>query len=229
MVLGCIQNFSCDTVIFSENKDNGYGNLGTGPFYFRLRLLYSSSGQSGGNSGWLVDTCRPYDDLTNELGFEFDKDRTTNAVQLFAIVAACLGGICMLYVCFHPCRRRRNSCRWKTYGGVMLCAGFAQGLTLLVTSSSICTNNPVLQVFEDSGWDIRSTFDDVCQPAIGYNCGIASTVLWLATGIVMMLCIPQPPKVDEDWVTSFGYWAMPTVENPKKVDQSCENDDHYSD
>jgi hypothetical protein len=223
MILGGIQNFSCQTVTFPQTRDNRYGNLDTSPFFFRVRLLYTSTG-SGSTGGWLVDTCRSYRDLTNELGFEFDEDRMTKAVQLFAVFAACLGGLSMILICLVPCHRRRNSCRWKTYGGLLMCTGVAQGLTLLVTRSSICTNNPVLQVFEDAGWSIRNTFGDECQTSAGFNCGICATALWLSTGAVMF-CLPPPPHVDEDWVTSFGYWAMPKIKNPKKDEQPHEDDD----
>jgi hypothetical protein len=237
MVLGWMQNFSCDTIQFEQTRDGdrGYGNLHTGPFSYRLRLFYIDAMNSGtgtnattntntttttaSSNGWLVDTCRSYQDLTDELGFEYDIDAMTRAVQAFAVIAVAVGGVCVVCICLYPFGRRRNRCLWKAYGTMMVCAGIFQGLTLLVIQSSICTNNPVLQVFEDAGWAIRTRYVGECQSGSGYNCGIASTALWVVSGILMILWLPPPPKVDEEWVTSYGYWAMPTVKNPKKEEE----------
>lgn len=221
LILGCVQNFSCKTVTFPQTRNTGYGNLDAGPFLFRLRVLYTNTG----DGDWLVDVCRSYKDLTDELGFGYDEDAMTIAVRTFAVAATFLGGLATALICLVPLYGRTTGLStWRSYGGVLILTGIVQGLTLLVTRSSICTNNPALQVFDDAGWSVANTFTTACQTSTGYGSGIAATALWLTTGI-MMFCLSPPKRVDEEWVTSFGYWGMPKNRNPKWEEDEQSNGD----
>mmetsp|Transcript_23368 Transcript_23368/g.38053 ORF Transcript_23368/g.38053 Transcript_23368/m.38053 type:complete len:101 (-) Transcript_23368:86-388(-) len=78
-------------------------------------------------------------------------------------------------------------------------------MSLNIVNSSLCDNNPVLQILDDASGttSLGNTFDDVCQVYMGFRCGIAATVLWLFLA-VCLLVLPAPSKWNDDWCSEHA-------------------------
>ena len=71
--------------------------------------------------------------------------------------------------------------------------GILQGLNLLILNSTICLENPFLKLLDELTHNTKlglnnelcDTFVDRCEIDIGFKCGIASTILWFVTGILI--------------------------------------------
>jgi hypothetical protein len=147
----------------------------------------------------VFEVCRPYS-IFPEWGVEVpDVDAATLTVRAFGIMAAIVSGIVMIYMCVAPCRKKMSTMKWKVYGVLLICSSVFQGICLMLPMSSLCTDNPVLQISTRIGNnEIVETFPKECQPDVGYRCGIVATALFFLTGIAMLLVVPPPRKVDRD-------------------------------
>jgi hypothetical protein len=148
------------------------------------------------------------------LGYVTDEDELTQRVRGFAIVAVILGafGLAGVFLVSHF---GASWCAWKFYGILFLFTSFFQGLSLLIYRSSICTDNPFLQILDDRRaviGPLRDTFPDTCVKYVGYNCGIASTVLWLFLGIAILF-VPAPEKWSDDWCSE----SIPMPEKDSEI------------
>jgi hypothetical protein len=206
VTLGAISNFSCYTVTipqFQQVGGSGFrrgGSLDTGPFSYRSnQIIFQAFNSSAGNtSSYAFDICRPYS-LFESSGYEWDQDSLTLAIRGFASIAITLGTIGLGGVLMVPCCGTTN-CRWNCYGLLFVLTGIFQGLCLTITRSTLCTDNPILQILADksSTRPFRDNFADSCEVYIGYNCGIAATTLWLIAGLCILI-VPAPEKWEDDW------------------------------
>lgn len=140
---------------------------------------------------WVYNTCRNYAYLDKQYGYSYDIDSKTRTIMAFGIIAPVIGAIACIFSYFVPCNGRAQDSRLKGIGLMFALTGIFQGITLLVPKSSICLDNPVLQVLESEFPEIRETFPDECEWAAGYKLGIASVVLWLVAG-VWIFVVPAP-------------------------------------
>lgn len=219
LILGCIQNFNCKTVAFPQvnvtHPDDTVGSFDSGPFSYRFTGVVNlfANATKEGTAVELWGVCRSYnkieDDLKkfipsyNETMWTSEDTEDLHLVQGMAIAAVILGSVMMLCVCNAPYCGIACLMQWKCYGFMFMITSILQGLSLLIFSSTICLDNPILRTMDENDsifGQMRDTFGDKCEIAVGAKCGIASTVLWFVTGAV--ICCKYPPgRYKEDCLT----------------------------
>jgi hypothetical protein len=213
-VLGAIANFSCKTVTIPQLIRGAGGGLDTGPFSYRTREVILSQ-NLGNTSTYVFDFCRSYN-LLEDAGLSWEQDQWTVAVRAFAFIAITFGilGLCVILAVPYC---GATNCRWKCSAFLFLLTGVFQGLCLTITRSSLCTDNPVLQILDDfsATSSLRGTFANECQAHTGYMCGVAATVLWLLTGL-FIFTVPTPVKWQDDWCSESSP-IPPTDQEPEKM------------
>lgn len=166
----------CQTIKYTNTRDDSIVmNFGV---FNRYGLEYVGTNQDG--EIIIRDTCIQYD------GVGFDAKWKT--VKAFAIIAPIFGGVLCFWtwvgVCFY-----KGKPFWQKAGIVFLITCFFQGLTLLFLQSNACHNNPTINNVEgQSGVDLQ--FNDECERDWGYNCVIASVVLWFASAVAAFAVPP---------------------------------------
>lgn len=153
IVLGTAANVYCETIKF-VNSDNLV--LYAGPWSYRTR----DTSEWIDGSTFVYTTCRYYNYLENDLGFSFTVDATTRAVWSFSIITPVVGALVLVGACLAPCMSFGDA-RWKAIGCMLITLSLFQGLTLMIESSSICNDNPVLQYIETNP-GLVGTFPDSC-------------------------------------------------------------------
>ena len=196
ILLGSISSFSCQTITFSQA---GGGSLDSGPFYYRSSNLVFL--QIGNSTQYAFDSCRPYSVL-DDIGFIYDVDSTTVAVRVFASIAIATGFISVFGVLSVPFIGA-SLCAWNMYGFLLILTCVVQAFTMLIMSSSLCLNNPILQIMEDISLTsaLRDSFEDECRPYRGYNMNIVSIIFYGIAGILVLI-MPAPEKWQDDWCSS---------------------------
>lgn len=177
----------CETLEFPQ--EDGDATLFVGAWSYRTRNYVQA-----GDEIWVFQTCRGYDYLDKELGFAFEMDSKAKTVQAFSIIAAIFGGLVTVASFMAPCSGALSESRWKMMGKIFLLVGIFQGLTLLIQSSSICLNNPVLQYLESQSLPLRDTLPDECQWGPGHKMNISAVVMWFAAGLATQIL--KCPEID---------------------------------
>jgi len=197
IILGCAANFFCETVKFTQVEGNNDLVLLAGPWSYKTADAYKWNGDL-----FVVRTCRNYNHLES-LGLDYTVDATTRTVWAFSLLAPMLGIFLILQACWVPlngnyfCLRTSNSTSsWKRMGGLFLFAGIFQGITLLIQSSSVCTDNPAIQYLEANQPDLANTLSSDCELAAGFGLNIASVVLWIIAGFCTFV-FPPPLVIRE--------------------------------
>lgn len=197
IIFGAAANFYCETVQFTQNPGNDGLVLYAGPFSYRTKDAFQWN-----NENYVYTTCRSYDYIKDSFGFRYTVDAKTKTVWSFAIMTVIFGGVFLVGACLAPCRTFGES-RWKALGCLLISMSLFQGLTLMIESSSICTNNPVRQFMETQNADLAATFSDTCEWATGYALNITAVVLWFLAGLSCYI-LPAPvvhaeyPKQDQE-------------------------------
>jgi hypothetical protein len=191
IILGTAANFVCETVKFEQEPGNADVTLYASPWNFRTIGTMEINGQV-----YAYSTCEYYSNLGDELGLGFSVDAKTRTVWAFSIMTPILGGFLLLAACLGPCRTVSPSA-WKCLGYFLIFISVFQGLTLLVKSSSICTNNPLRQFLEAGANDLADTFPETCEWATGYILNIVAVVCWILGGVLAITC-PSPEVYPEE-------------------------------
>mmetsp|Transcript_24404 Transcript_24404/g.26225 ORF Transcript_24404/g.26225 Transcript_24404/m.26225 type:complete len:351 (-) Transcript_24404:364-1416(-) len=229
LILGCIQNFNCKTITFPQN--NVSGSFDSGPFSYRfsgvqLDVLTNITTQEEEDIYTIWKICRSYrenrdlnssDYIENQsinasswLSSSVDNDPIILTVQAMAISAVILGSLLILGVCNVPYCGLACILQWKCYGFLFIITGILQGVSLLILNSTICLDNPYLRSLDEVAnnanniqiHELLDTFDDKCKIGVGFKCGIASTILWFITSV--LICLKRPPgKYEEDCLTQY--------------------------
>ena len=190
IVLGTASNVYCETLSFPQ--DGTEATLDVSPFYYRTKDMVDFADET-----WVVTRCRNYKYLDKELGFDYDKfDAKSRTVRAFAVITPILGGLAMVYAWIAPCVPHSPS-RWNGIGLLFLLSCIFQGLTLMVWTSSICTNNPVKQYLDAFYPESGETISDDCIKATGYTLNIISVVFWFLAGISIKAIPPPKPDFSE--------------------------------
>jgi hypothetical protein len=192
-ILGSISNFSCNTITFSQDRG---GSLDSGPFYFKSNNIVFQ--QVGNSSQFGVDSCRPYS-ILDDAGLLYDDDSLTVTVRVFACIAVTSGFVSVFGVLAVPLFGT-SMCAWNSYGCLSLVTCVAQALTLSIMSSSLCLDNPILQILEDLSVTgaLRDSFEDECRPYKGYIFNVACVIFYGIAGILILI-MPAPEKWQDDW------------------------------
>ncbi|KAG7371847.1 hypothetical protein IV203_017989 [Nitzschia inconspicua] len=206
VILGSIANFGCRTVSIPQYRQGSTGgilrggSLDSGPFSYRSNqiVFVNNNGTPTNTSEFAFDTCRYYSLLDN-FGHEWDQDSLTTAIRVFASIAVLFGTVGLGGVFLVPCFGT-SVFLWNCYGIFFLLTSIFQGLCLTITSSTLCTNNPILQILADSSRTsaIRDSFVNECEVYAGYKCGVVATVFWILAGLLTLM-FPAPEKWQDDW------------------------------
>lgn len=181
IIFGTAANFVCETVKFPQEEGNRDAVLYASPWNFRTKGAFEVNGNV-----WVYNTCQYYNSLEDESGFDFAVDAKTRTVRAFSIMTPIIGGLMLLMACLGPCRTVSPS-TWKCLGYILVVMGIFQGLTLMVQSSSICNNNPVLQYLEATASDFAATFPDGCEMASGFVLNIVAVICWILAGALAIM------------------------------------------
>ena len=217
LILGCIQNFNCKTVTFPQVNVTQVkpGSFDSGPFSYRfvgVLNLFPNNSTKNDTTTKVWEVCRSYNTLVEDFKLTSLSTETmwTNEatddlhlVQGMAIAAVLLGSVMMIGVLTAPYYGIACLMQWKCYGFAFLITSLLQGLSLLIFRSTICLDNPILRSMDENEsifGQLRDTFGDECEIAVGGKCGIASTVLWFVTG-VLVCCKSPPGKYKEECLT----------------------------
>jgi hypothetical protein len=199
IIIGTAANFYCQTVQFvPDTAATDSLTLYASPWSYMT---------AGGGSDWQDDdnsftttTCRYYSYLEEDSvgGFQYTVDGTTKAVRAFSIMTPVVGALLVVGTCLGPCSTSSSSYfgrpgRWRTIGILLVVTAVLQGLTLLVTRSSICTDNPAVQFLDAIAYSSPSsgTFPGQCDPSAGYGLNVAAVVCWVLAG-VFAIVFPPP-------------------------------------
>jgi len=133
--------------------------------------------QVGGEPRYIIsDTCVSLPDGT-------EVDAYLKTVRAFSIIAPIIGGILTVGLWLAPCFYRFSAGTWSCLAVMFIVVlPLFQGLTFLIYSSSLCTDNSVLAA---SG--VSEYYSSECQWDEGSSTNAASVVLYFLTGIVMLL------------------------------------------
>jgi len=176
LICGAAGTFYCETLEFPTKDSDTI--LFVGPWSYRTRNYVEV-----GEDVWVVQTCRSYNYLEKELGFSYEIDSKTRTVMAFSILAVFFGGLGTFGAYLFPCGGAMSDSRWKGIGNIFFFVSVLQGLTLLVQSSSVCLNNPVLQFLDSTDTTVRQSLGDECEWGPGYRLTISSVALWIAAGL----------------------------------------------
>jgi hypothetical protein len=162
-----------------------------------------------------------------EYGDDVDFDTPWKIARIFAVVAPLAGAFLAICLYVAPCMIFFS----RTTYNAMACLFLVllpglQGLTLLVLTSDVCKDNPVIEnrfnqaiaaqsssntdsnsttpssgINEDA---LRSIYDGDCEWDWGTYCNLLSMILFFLTGIIMLLMGPNtrpelanPPEIQE--------------------------------
>jgi hypothetical protein len=185
IIFGTAANFVCETVKFVQEQGNADATFFASPWNFRTEGAIQVNDQI-----WVYNTCQYYSSLADDTGFDFTVDAKTKTVRAFSIMTPIIGGLLLLMACLGPCRTVPPS-QWKCLGYMFIMLSVFQGLTLMVQSSSICNNNPVMQYFDVVANNLADTFPDTCEMATGYALNITAVICWFLAGVLAITC-PSP-------------------------------------
>ncbi len=187
LICGTAGALYCETMQFPQEGSDAILFVGT--WSYRTRNYVQA-----GDEIWVIQTCRNYNYLERELNFAYDLDSKARTAMAFSILAPLVGGFGTVVAYLAACGGALSDSRWKAIGNAFMLACVLQGLTLLIQSSSICFDNPVMQLLESQGNSIRDSLSDDCEWGPGYRLIISSVVLWFLAGLSTRVL--ECPKFD---------------------------------
>ncbi len=189
LFLGVWPVFECVTIQFPQLDGSGDGLIifaGTGSYRTENAeelsdsIFYAPSCKNYGKASRFSDR---HDMNPNEgLGLEnYEKDAMTTIVKAFSIIAPVFGALILLWseIRFELGLKRGYQYTSLSY----IITAIFQGLVLLITSSSLCDDNPALQYLEANDADLADTFSSECQIARGYLMQAAAVAFWILAAI----------------------------------------------
>jgi len=113
---------------------------------------------------------------------DIELDASWKSARAFAIISIILGTFITIILWFVPCMPDMfGGSVWKGFtGATLVLMPLVQGLTMLLLTSDVCTDNPVLNVLKLSAF-----YNDDCSMSEGTYMSIVSTVSWFITGAMM--------------------------------------------
>ena len=222
--VGCYSVSFLSNVVDSVDGGDTYGKEGTisaGLFSYHTQAIVVVDSEV-----WVTNVCAFYQGLQTKDGapFEYTIDDRTKSLQALTIAIPVIGGIVCIVACCAPCFSTAFAKAWKGVGIVFLICCIMQGCTLLITSSGICSDNPVLQLLEAEYPNFYDTIENPndCFSTFGYNMNIASVVFWFLGGVLTLaLPIPSPML---DW--SDDYLEEDVPQRDDDDDDNNDNDDN---
>jgi hypothetical protein len=150
----------------SDGSDN---IIEAGVFAYRTKGFFFTSGS---DALYVVDVCRPYTDIRDDFGFDYDEDSWMQTLQRIAITIPIIGGIALIGNCVSLCAGIPHPLIWKLFGLCFLTCAILQGIGLKMMDSYICTNNPVVQYMDKITPAIGLLFQGDCEFSMGMRLGI---------------------------------------------------------
>jgi hypothetical protein len=206
VILGPQGIISCHTFKFPST-------LGNNTYIEAGFFSYETVGfvaESDTNTIWIVDYCRPYTDIEDDLKFDYETDKLSKSLQRIAITIPVLGVVALIASCVFFCVPVSDLV-YKFVALIYLTTCILQGISLKVVESDLSLNNPFLQYLNDESPSIFRTLTDKCEWGTGYKLSITATVFW---GVAAILSWMMPPPEKDDVPIPAG-----VPEEEKKVVQ----------
>jgi hypothetical protein len=200
LILSIASNFWCDTIAFPPlmefaDSSSNYNNTSNqnnvtdingripiqsfGPFFLRKIVLTRLSNSPMMMMDYYKESHQCVS-LPQSMTFD-GKWRTT---QAFAIIILIVGTITTIFAWFSPCIYASTS-RWKTIASIFFLCSVFQGFTLFLLSSAACYDNDVINA-------LQPYYSTTCEWTWGARTNIASVILWIVSGFLMLFVIPPP-------------------------------------
>lgn len=188
LICGTAGTLYCETMQFPQEGSDAV--LFVGPWAYRTRDYVDV-----GDQVWVIQTCRSYSYLKKDLGFDYELDSKARTVMAFSILATFVGSLAVIFAVLATCSGKVTPSRWKGFGNIFFFVVVLQGLSLLLQSSSICSNNPVIQFLDVQSPTVSATLPEDCEWGPGYRLIISSVVMWFVAGVLtyVMKC----PEIDD--------------------------------
>lgn len=119
----------------------------------------------------------------------------TEVVWTFAIVVLFFSYLYLIMLCCSPFNAAARG-SGTIFFLLRVVVPVFQGITLLVQSSSICTDNPAIQILKVNYADFAETLPPQCELAIGFWLNVASVALWASAEFLYTFAFP-PPQQEE--------------------------------
>ena len=185
-----VYSFGCQSIQFelqAETPDGDlFSDLHLGPFY-QKEIKY-------------VESPDPSYTVQKQSCVEWKSDDNTDAslrlVRALAVITPAIGGLFAIVLWLRPCLAGRISTEvWRRIAIVYLVLVTPlQALTFLLFHSNGCRDNPVVTMME-TDFNRPDLYDTHCTWDQGSTANVFSVVLWLATGIAMLVIgAPQRPE-----------------------------------
>ena len=122
---------------------------------------------SGSDTVYVVDYCRPYTDIRDDFGFDYEEDKLMQSLQAIAITIPIIGGLALLANCALTCVGSPNPHLFKLMGLFYITTAILQGVGLKMMDSYICTNNPIVQYMDAEVSAVGALFQSDCVKSLG--------------------------------------------------------------
>jgi hypothetical protein len=153
--LGLLATLRCRMFVFHQTPDAGGSEVFVGMFRYETTFVAATESYI-----WVSDVCVRYDNLQTATGpFDYTLDSKAEAMQSLSIAVSVIGGLFMILACIAPCASFGPK-MWKGTAVIIVITCIMQGCTLMVQSSSLCYDNPVIQFLEEYYPAVYSTLEN---------------------------------------------------------------------
>ena len=200
-----VANFACEFITIDVTLNNYQYFLGFGLWNYQGWSYLVQNGTI-----YYTRTCFAYSNNVHP-------DPMWKTAQAFSIISVVIGGLAMCFNCCVICTPNPSK-GYQLFSLFYLFTCLSQGLTFLFLKSNACKNNPIYNI----GLAVEITsLSAECNLSWGANTGIASTVLWFLTAL-MMCCIGfKEQKSASDFTPGDEAEGM---EEAEKEDSGAVND-----
>lgn len=173
-VLCLVASARCDFVEFvAETTDDGQVvSRGFGLWWYQYWFLTAVSG-GGGTNLYVVESCASYPQ-------SLPLDSAWRAAQAFNVIIVILAIITLVLMCVAACAVDEDNQMILFSPPLFVVMALCQGLNLLILSSKLCDNNPLLALGD-------LDFPVECGLATGAKCCVAAMCFWLAAAVSSFL------------------------------------------
>jgi hypothetical protein len=180
---------NCRAVEISATSGSS-ATIEAGVFAYRTKGLFTTD-----NAIYVVDVCRPYTDIQDDFGFDYEEDSLMQTLERIAFTIPILGGLALIANCIFLCSGPPHPQIFKLLGLFYITCAILQGIGLKMMDSYICTNNPIVQYIDEVFPGDGIAFQDDCEFGMGMRLGISATVFWAIAGL-LCFAVSAPEAAD---------------------------------
>lgn len=186
ITLGTAGVINCRTVEIPASV--GSRTIEAGVFAYRTKGLWTTN-----DAVYVVDVCRPYTDIRDDFGFDYEEDHWIQTLQRIAFTIPILGGMTLIGNCIYLCSGVPHPLIWKLIGLCFVTCSILQGIQLKIMDSYICTDNPIVQYLDEAAPNVGALFQNDCEYGMGMRMGITAIVFWGLAGLSCFVIV-SPEK-----------------------------------